>query len=328
MLARPNVLTLKLFGPPTLEGPEGPVTGRGVRGTRLGLLAVLATSRGRPVSRDKVAALLWPEADPQRARPQLSDALYLIRGALGEAAIRATGDDLSLNPDVVESDVAEFDRLLAVGQLEEAVALVAGPFLDGFHLGDSVEFDHWLSRERSIWGDHYAEALQALAERREAEHRFEDAARWWRRLADHDPGSGRVALRLMRALGASGDRAGALRHARSHAELLRQEFDVDPDPAVVAFAELLRHDPPTSAGAAAAPIPPAAAVEISVQAPATHGSPLVSPARRPRLAILLLVVASVWLGVRVIWPAGAVPPPTHSVAVLPFLNLSPDTAHA
>ena len=101
--------TLRLFGTASIEGSDGPLTGRATQGRRLALLAMLAVSRGRALSRDKLVAVLWPEATPERARPQLSDALYILRGALGEDLIRATGDDLSLNAAALAIDVARFE---------------------------------------------------------------------------------------------------------------------------------------------------------------------------------------------------------------------------
>lgn len=258
------LLTLKLLGTAFVEGPDAPVTGRAVQGRRLALLALLALARGRPVTRDRIVALLWPESPPARARPQLSDALYIVRTALGDDVVLSTGDDVALNPQAISSDVATFERLLDEHQLEAAVALFAGPLLDGFHLSDTAEFEHWLDGERARLAGLYASALEALADACERGDDFTAAAGWWRRLAAHDPYSGRVALRLMRACDAVGDRAGALQHARIHATLLREEFDAQPDPEVSAFAERLRGEPqvraakaePGSRGAPASPSVP------------------------------------------------------------------------
>ena len=106
------MLTLKLFGSPVIESAGGLVGGRAAQAHRLALLAVLALARGRPVSRDRLTALLWPESTTDRARHGLSDALYILRGALGADAIRSAGDELVLNPELVESDVGRFERLL------------------------------------------------------------------------------------------------------------------------------------------------------------------------------------------------------------------------
>lgn len=325
------LLTLKLFGAATLEGPEGPVAARGTRGPRLALLALLALNRGRPVTRDRVTALLWPEADPQRARAQLSDTIYLIRSTLGEGAIVAAGDDLALNPEGVTSDVAMFERLLAEDQREAAVGLVAGPLLDGFHLSGAADFDQWLSRERADLANQYAAALESLAEAADAAGQHPAAVRWWRRLAGHDPGSGRVALRLMRALDASGDRAGALRFARGHADVLREEFDAAPDPDVAAFEEQLRREPRSrSAPGPTQPLPASPAAE-SVSQGAEPDSAPVRSRRRLRWALAatpLVVLGLWWSGARLIRPADARTAAVSSVAVLPFANLSADPEHA
>src|SRR5689334_23354693 len=142
-LASPIVLTLKLFGAASIETSSGPISGRAAQGRRLALLVLLSLARGRPVTRDKVIALLWPESTTDRARHQLSDDLYILRTALGDDVIRSSGDELALNLDAVASDVATFERLLDHGRLEAAVDLFAGPLLDGFHVPDAAELERW-----------------------------------------------------------------------------------------------------------------------------------------------------------------------------------------
>src|SRR6187402_3404781 len=271
-LLQPIVLTLKLFGTPRIERSEGLITGRATQGRRLALLAFLALTRTRVVTRDKVIALLWPESPSDRARQRLSDDLYIVRSAMGEDVVQALGDDLALNPETIASDVGGFERLLDEGHPEQAVQLYAGPLLDGFHLADSAEFDQWLDAERARLAQRYAAALESLAESSESRADFAVAVTWWQRLAAHDPGNGRRALRLMRALDAAGDRAGALRHARMHAALLREEFDAEPDPQVSSFAERLRVEPPTRPAAEHGTVPRATAwrsesVESDTEAP-------------------------------------------------------------
>jgi len=61
---------LKLFGTASIEASGGPVPGRAAQGRRLALLASLALARGRPITRDKLTALLWPESPTDRARLQ------------------------------------------------------------------------------------------------------------------------------------------------------------------------------------------------------------------------------------------------------------------
>lgn len=276
MLAAEATVTLRLLGGAAATGPDAPVLGRGVRGRRLALLAVLAVARGRPVGRDKLLGVLWPDASPERARPLLSDAVYQVRGTLGDDACLTTGDDLTLNPDRVNSDVGQFERALASGDLEGAVALYGGPFLDGFHVEDAGEFERWVDGERARLAARFADALGRLAAASEASGDWAGAVRWLQRLAAHDPYDGRAAARLMRALNAAGNRAAALQHARVHAALLRAEFDAEPDEEVQSLAERLRAEP----APAAAPLP--APVQVTVAAAPVASTPAVAaPAVAP-----------------------------------------------
>jgi TolB-like protein/DNA-binding SARP family transcriptional activator/Flp pilus assembly protein TadD len=327
------VLTLKLFGTASIERSDGPATGRAAQGRRIALLALLALARGRAITRDKVIALLWPESGSDRARPQLSDTLYILRSALNEDVVHSAGDGLVLNPDAITSDVAMFEQLLDEGRFEAAVELYGGPLLDGFHLSGAAEFEHWLDAERARMAQRYAAALESLAEAAEADNRFAAAAGWWRRLAAHDPYSGRVALRLMRVLESAGDRAAAIQHARVHTALLREEFDAEPDSELTAFVAHLRHEPPARPVAERPAVRPAQPhMQSDPERPAAGHSP--TPVKRPmrvyaQAAAGLLLVLSI-LAVYGVRQAGssAAPAATRSVGVLPFVNMSPDPDNA
>jgi DNA-binding SARP family transcriptional activator/uncharacterized protein HemY len=234
---------LLLFGGLSLEGPQGPITGRAAQRRRLALLALLAAEHPRPLSRDKVIALLWPESDTAHARHLLRQALYLLRGVLGEEALLSPGEELRLEPQRLRCDLWEFRDALGQDDPEAAVAACAGPFLDGVFLTDAQEFERWVETERTRLARGHAEALEALAGRCVAAGDLQAATGWWWRLAEHDPYNSRVALRLMQALEAAGDRAGALRHAEAHASLLRSELGAEPDPDVLALATRLREQP-------------------------------------------------------------------------------------
>lgn len=236
-----KMFSLRLLGGAAIHDREGPLGGRVSQRRRLALLSILAIARQRPVSRDRLLALLWPESDTERARHSLADSLYQIRKELGENAILSISDDVLLNAQVVQSDAAMFEESLERGALRDAAEGYAGPFLDGFHVGVS-EFEAWQDAERDRLARMYGSTLRELAADAEAEGHVDEAIEWFRRLGVHEPYDSRVALRLMEALARAGDRAGALRHARAHARLLRDELDVEPDAPVLALAERLRSE--------------------------------------------------------------------------------------
>lgn len=246
------MFSLKLLGGASIEGGEGPLSGRAAQRHRLALLALLVVQRERGQSREKLVAYLWPESDAERARHALSDSIYRLNKVLGGDAVLAVGTELRLNPDLVASDVNEFREAIEAEDWEAAVRAYAGPFLDGFFLPGSVEFERWVDAERDRLGREYAKVLEALAEERAARGDLTGAVGAWRRLAAEDPYDARIAVGLMEALEAAGNRAGALQHARIHEQLLEQEFGVEPDPAVAALAERLRSEPVQAEGAAAA----------------------------------------------------------------------------
>ena len=321
---------LKLLGGAAIETDTGPLAGAVAQRRRLALLALLAASPTGAMSRERLAAFLFPELDAARAHKGLSDALHAIRKALDREAVVAAGDELRLNTALVRSDVADLRAAVAAGDHEGIVALYRGPFLDGFFVPHADELERWVELERARLAGHHADALEALAAGAEQTGDPAQAVAWWSRLAAHDPYNSRVACRLAGALVAAGDPARALREARAHVTRLRAELDIDASPEVLAVVGRLQAQESVPC---AAPGPPGGEREPARVAPepetlparpttTTDAVPLdaAPPRRRGRrlaglttavLAACLLAAASVarvWGdGSRVAAPAPVVP---------------------
>jgi len=290
------------------------LTGRVGHRHRLALLALLARAGEKGCSRDKLVAYLWPESDISHARHRLSDALYLLRQALGEDAVQVTGEDMWLNREVVAVDVVAFQDALDRGDLEAAADLYGGPFLDGFHLDASQGFEDWLESERVRLADLHGKALESLARQDEQDGDPARAAEWWKRLLAEDPLSSRVALSLMEALAAAGDPANAIQLARAHERLLHEELDMELPSEIRTLVQRLRDEQMPAARASVGrtgivgsetwPVPVSEAPEdVRVPDPGPPIAARVGRAReRPyRLVVPLLLVAlvasvtSVWV---------------------------------
>jgi TolB-like protein/DNA-binding SARP family transcriptional activator/Tfp pilus assembly protein PilF len=329
-----DLFRLKLFGGASIDDRGAPLTGRAVQRRRLALLSLLAVARRRGLTRDKAVAYLWPDSNTERARHLLSDSVYRINQALGGEAIVAAGDELRLNPDRLPSDAWEFADALEAGDFEHAVALHSAPFLDGFFLPGAEEFERWCDVERARFARERAHALETLADRAADRDDAAGAARWLRTLAADDPYSSRVALLLMRALERSGDPAEAVRHARVHSLLVREQLGVDPDPEVARFADRLRSGRPGDETTPVSDGPGSTAgSEHGVLAPAPTGPTDMAPTparRRPKahwlaLAGAVVVVTALAFDASSLLRGGLARPsaaPT-AVAVLPFADLSP-----
>ena len=318
---------LSLFGSPSIEADGGggaALSGRVAQRHRLGLLALIAMAPGQRLSRDKLIAYLWPDSDSERGRNLLKVSSYVVRTALGESAVLSEGDELRLNADLVRTDAAEFETALGRSDYARAVALYKSPFLDGFFLSDAPEFEQWANRERERLAISYAKALEALAEEAQAERDFSRAADWWKRRAVQDPYDSRVALRLMQALEASGNRAGAVQHATVHQRLLQQEFGLATAAEITALAERLRKEPASAAPVSA---PKSSSPASPTEPPAPPRVERTLPRNRPPkdavgwkkvvgLVAVIVVAIAIWRA----WPRSS--QPERSIAVLPFIDLS------
>ena len=117
------------------------------------LLAYLALPLGQSHPREKLATLLWGDMQHAQARGNLRNALSRIKKILPKA-VRASlvidGASVSLDPSVVDVDVAQFERLLADGGMDalgQIAVLYRGDFLAGLALSERP-FEEWLTAER------------------------------------------------------------------------------------------------------------------------------------------------------------------------------------
>ena len=135
----------------------------------LALLLYLAVEGGMH-PRSKLAAFLWPDSEPHDARTALRNAIALLRSLLADADASASQHThllsehelLGLDPhasmeldlDVVQQawkrtqelslPPSEQQRAALVTHFQHALALVRGPFLEGFWLGEESPFDEWV----------------------------------------------------------------------------------------------------------------------------------------------------------------------------------------
>lgn len=158
---RAQVLRLRLIG--TMEATSA--TGVSVlppgRKTRA-LLAVVALAAPRPVSRARLADLLWGRRPELQARASLRQEIHRLSEALeplGVDILHVTRDHLALWSGLVWTDVGELNEASAADEV--SLSLMRGTLLESLDGVDPV-FDAWLRAERERLGDH----VRGLAELR------------------------------------------------------------------------------------------------------------------------------------------------------------------
>ena len=219
------------------------------------VLVAVAAAGERGISRDKLLGLLWPDSHPERARHSLTQAIYNARRVTGIDDLFLTDGVLRVNPARVSSDFEEFESAFADGDDERAAAVYGGPFLDGFYVSDSADFEQWVSAQRARLEESMATVLERLATRAATASDWRRAVEWRRRQAALRPFDSAVAVSLVSALAQAGDRAGALQQAEWHVELLREHLGLEPDPSLADALAALREPIVTLRRADVAPTP-------------------------------------------------------------------------
>jgi DNA-binding SARP family transcriptional activator len=212
-------------------------------------LAYLALPSGREHTRDKLAALLWGELSQGRARHSLRQALLALRRAVEPvrpACLCIQGATIVLNPDAVDVDAVNFDRL--VGErtqavLEQAVELYRGDLLDGLTLQEPP-FEAWLMAERERLRELALEALAGLLAFQRAAGAADAALQTGLRLIALDPLQEPVHRTLMRLYAQLGRRGSALNQYQLCLGILQRELAVDPEEETTQlYQDILRRRP-------------------------------------------------------------------------------------
>lgn len=239
-------LTVRMLGPfqATLAGK--PVTGFETEKARA-LLAYLAAESSRPRRREVLAEMLWPDRPEGAGRANLRHTLATLRRAIGDHGaeppfLLPTRHAIQFNASSdAWIDVAAFSALLpacqstglpadrqTAHQLEEAVQLYRGSFLEDISLGDSATFEEWLVLKREQFGRQVLETLYRLAGYHEWRGEYEQALTYaWRQL-ELEPWNEAAQQQVMRLLALSGQRCAALAQYETCCRLLAEELGVKP----------------------------------------------------------------------------------------------------
>jgi DNA-binding SARP family transcriptional activator len=234
-------LSIALLGPPVIEVDDLPLAVDTRKATAL--LAYLAVE-GRPVRRDTFTSLLWPENDPERARSALRRTLSTLRSALGARWLDAGRDLVTLGGAGIWIDIVELRSLVAsceghghgpgescrrcLEPLRAAAVIARGPFLAGFGLRDSTEYDDWQQLTGEVLAREVAAVLDRLTDALVVAGDYAAAVTTAQRRLGMDPLHEPAHRRLIGAYAVSGERSAALEQYRECVRVLDRELGVRP----------------------------------------------------------------------------------------------------
>jgi len=223
-------LELALLGRPQIILQEQPLEITSHKAQAL--LYYLAMS-GQAHSRQALAGLLWTDLDEGAARRNLRVELLKVRTALGDF-INADRDTIAFDRTAdYELDVIRFEANLKRGeptfaQLEAAVALYRGEFLEDFHVRDAPFFEEWVTNERERLWQMARQALLRLINHYIQQRSYTIGIQCANSLLKAEPWSEEAHQQLMRLLAFSGQRSAALAQYEVCSQALYDEFGVPP----------------------------------------------------------------------------------------------------
>jgi DNA-binding SARP family transcriptional activator len=209
------------------------------------LLAYLSLNE-HPQSREKLAALFWPEFDQSRAPANLRRSLASLHASIPGDWLEAERDRISVRTDAdLWIDVLSARRLAAdvkahphdpgepcpecLDLVVKAIRLFRGEFLEGFNLPDCPGFDDWQTAERESLRAELGWLLERSARGHAAAELWEDALQSVKRWLAQDKMHEQAQALLIRILSLSGQRSAAIRQYEEFAEALRGEFGQEPE---------------------------------------------------------------------------------------------------
>jgi len=247
--AKMNGLAIRLLGPFQTTLDDEPVTQFESEKVRA-LLAYLAAEAEQPQRREFLAEMFWPGRPEGAARANLRHALGVLRAAIGD---RQRSIDSKSNPpfllvtrEMIQFnltpaawvDTAMFEKLFqsgtsdaqpSISQLEKAVKLYRGAFIEDISIGDSNIFQEWVLLKREQFRRRALDGLHRLSQCYEAWGKYTRAQEHAWRLVELAPLDEKAHRQIMRLLALAGKRTAALAQYEICRRILVEELGVEPE---------------------------------------------------------------------------------------------------
>jgi DNA-binding SARP family transcriptional activator len=253
------MLTISLLGEQVIDDEAGRVRARSSR--TIALIGYLAIHAGTPQSRQRIAALFWPDSTDAQALTNLRRELHHLRQLVADdPSLVVTATDLcwrDTDSCLVDVRVLETEHRLAVAAARshdtEALASHAARGIDAYG-GDFLPtvYDDWAAAPRASLRRHCVELCDLLARHGAVHGDLRPCLEAARKRIELEPLE-EVGYRVLMDLQAEmGDRSGAISTYHHCASVLERELGVSPGPATRRALERLigpgaDEDPPPQA---------------------------------------------------------------------------------
>lgn len=237
---REPMLCVKLFGGVEVRIGDRLVDPKLLRRQKVKtLLALLVLNRGRDVSRDRLVAIMWPDANLESARKNFYTIWSLLRTALalpdGSCPYLVRQQNVCrIEPSLLRSDITEFDevcRTLMFGSMETDGWERLSTEVDEHYLDDLMPGERGtetIERMRKECRTRLVDALVAAARRLVDAGRIQESLWFARAALKRDKTREDAYTVLMRVQVAAGQRAAALDTYFECRRFLAEQLGIDP----------------------------------------------------------------------------------------------------
>jgi two-component SAPR family response regulator len=207
------------------------------------ILKYLVAHKGKPITKDILMDIFWPDVDPDAARRNLNQAIYSLRQTLRNSHspihyILFENDSYLLNPEVnVWLDWEEFEKHVGVGRRLEAAGHLASAMMEygvaeGLYQGDFLQedlYEEWSRSLREKLRSMYLDIADRLSGYYWQKGEYAAAIALCQKVLTHDSCHEEAHRRLMRCYLAQGQRHLAVRQYHICQERLMDELGLTPD---------------------------------------------------------------------------------------------------
>jgi eukaryotic-like serine/threonine-protein kinase len=225
------------------------------------LLVYLIVESQQIHHRESLAALLWPDFPPERARSNLRQTLATLRQMLGDRAAKqpfllAARQTIQFNASSpYQSDLSQFLihiksvawplanqlSLEDIVQLEQALACYQGEFLAATILPMEEPFEEWVMFTRTKLQQQAVDICNSLVTHYEQQQQWNQALQYAHRSLELEPCNELMHQAIMRISAYCGQRSTAVKQYQTCCQILEKQLAITPDPATVTLYEQIQN---------------------------------------------------------------------------------------
>ena len=215
------------------------------------LLAYIAIEGKRPLRRETLATLLWPDYADSVAKRNLRQNLHRLKKlldnldpTLSDQLLTISRQTVQINHDLLWLDVAEVETATTavsnhphphlnscqpcLDQLTAVAPLIKGELLAGLTLPDAPLFEEWLTIQRERIHYQSLHLLEAVATANLKQGHYDQAHHYANQQISLEPWHEEAHRQIMLALAQQGQRSAALAHYATCCHMLENELGIAP----------------------------------------------------------------------------------------------------